>query len=55
MSKEKFDFTVEKNTYDIENIPNDSYSEKYTKKQKEEIQSSAIVFEALAILNTLIN
>ncbi len=54
LSNEKFNFSVEKNTYDIENIPIDSYSEKYSQKQKEEIQSSAIIFEALEILNSLI-
>jgi len=54
LSNERFNFSVEKNTYDIENIPIDSYSEKYSQKQKEEIQSSAIIFEALEILNSLI-
>ncbi|NHN24251.1 peptidase S41 [Flavobacterium jejuense] len=54
LTKEKFDFSVEKNTYDIENTTVNDYSEKYLQKQKEEIQSSAVVFEALEILNNLI-
>lgn len=55
LSNEKFNFSVEKNSYDIQNTATDSYSEKYIKKQKEEIQSSAIIFEAIAILTTMIN
>lgn len=55
LTKEKFNFKIEKNSYDLKNIPIDSYSEKYTQKQIEEIQSSAIVLEALEILNSLIN
>ncbi|VXB73338.1 Peptidase S41 [Flavobacterium sp. 9AF] len=51
--KEKFNFTVENNSYDNENNFKTTFSDKISKKQIEEIQTSAIINEALQILNNI--
>ncbi|WP_130734694.1 S41 family peptidase [Flavobacterium sp. J27] len=54
LSKEKFSFSIHKNKYDLDNFVVDSYFDKISKKQEEEIQSSAIIAEAITILDTII-
>lgn len=53
--KEKFPFTIAKNSYDLKKASlESSFLEQFSEKQKEEIQSSALISEALTILDRLI-
>ena len=53
--KEKFPFTIAKNSYDLKKSSlESSFLEKFSEKQKEEILSSALISEALTILDGLI-